>query len=124
MKNKSLLLASEQSLEHWKELVEGIKKLIETKIIPKNGYPRDYALRIREILGQTWLALSCELCKVMDGICQKCPLTLINDYCQVGGSSWEVTAGSKTFTEFLDNAEKFMIPALEKAIEYCKEKGL
>lgn len=111
--------ATVESLNHWKEMVERMKWLIESGydmyVDPLNRW-------LFVVLNTGWTAKYCPLCQIrVHYSCIPCPLYRIGSCCEKQCSPWVFTTNSHTFTEFVNRAEQEMIPALYAAKRWCEE---
>ena len=72
------------------------------------------------VLGTNWLDDSCALCCC--GGCIGCPLAIVGLNCNEKNSPWRLTVNAFSLAKFIENAEKYMIPALNQAKKWCEER--
>jgi len=126
MKNSDLCLDSKK---HWMRMVKemkGLSKEEENGIFNNVVYDEPYnamlvrLIKSKEILGECWNVCDCTLCiKFHDADCDGCPLDMIGEGCLNKNSAWKSVNDSTSKKEWLNNAENRMIPAIERAYQYC-----
>ena len=121
-------IATVNSINHWKNMVERMKwlmesaftyegmELLEPKVFIGDKAPLFY------VLNTTWRSRSCALCHSCRA-CEGCPLHMIGLCCDDENSPWRVTTKVDSLIEFIENAEAYMIPVLERAKKWCEEQG-
>lgn len=111
------------SIEHWRDMVEGCKWLLE------NGYDDDTLARWDLYFNEGPFSDDCPLCKKYYKIETK------KSGCDMSAfiSPWQKTMiiydpprvkhFFYCYSNFIENAESIMIPALYECLKYCKKEG-
>jgi len=110
--------ALEKSIAHWERMVDKCKWLVES------GY--DFVIyELKYIIGEGHYGEDCQLCQMGMAIsinkiyyCNGCPLDDIGNNCRCDDSPWDRVRKSITIKNFIENAEKYMLPALYS----CREE--
>jgi len=118
MENSELCL---DSRKHWMRMIECIKWLKESKLID-NAIFRNNGLVFHFLFGESWGGSDCPLCQVFGSkkyACLGCPLYEVSGICGCMGTPYKAVIEARTTEKWLEAAEYKMIPALEKAYQYC-----
>lgn len=118
-----MVKAARESLQHWEEMVERIKWLMESKLLTCSPYWfwESFSEIFIKITGTCWSAEYCSLCKLYnDENCRKCPLETVGYGCYHIDSPWAKLYDCGSFEIFIEIAETEMIPALKKAYEWAR----
>jgi hypothetical protein len=101
----------------WRDLIDQAKKFIKQK---SPWHNTDKARDLMEnAIGKNWTTDYDPLCqRYFRKDCAGCPLRKIKQDCAWSGSAWYKVDQSKSWSEFVFNAEKYIISALDKATEY------
>lgn len=105
--------------EHWKRMIAQVEVFINNKDSYYNIAPEDY---LKNEIGETPYREYCELCKIYSFGCYNCPLYHIGEKCSPDGA-WEKVVDSTSWPEWKHNAETYMLPALDRAEEFCLKRG-
>lgn len=115
-----------KSIHHWKEMIERMKWLAESGFPYERKVDDHWKLVWDEslpvILNTNWSGQNCALCRTRVG-CTGCPLQEIDLNCNKTNSPWKLTAHTFSLPDFIENAERYMIPALYQAKKWCEEQG-
>jgi len=101
----------------WLEMIVQAKKFIKQK---SPWYNTDEARNLMEnTISKNWTCDYDPLCqRYFRKNCGGCPLKKIKQLCEFPDSAWYKTDHSKSWEEFVLNAEKYMISVLDQATEY------
>ena len=116
-------IATVESIKHWKDMVERMKWLMESGFAYVEPLPFlrcTFQDELFYILGTSWLYDSCALCCHIGMGCTECPLAMIGLKCTEKSSPWRLTVNAFSLAKFIENAEKYMIPALNRAKKWCE----
>ena len=123
-RTESNWVSTVKSIKHWKDMVERMKWLMEsgfTYVTPHSFRLYMFHGGLFLVLDTNWLSDSCALCCRLG--CRKCPLDMIDLGCNEKNSPWRLTLNAFSLAEFIENAERYMIPALYQAKRWCEEQG-
>lgn len=112
--DESVIKAIEESIAHWNRMIEWAKKQpAETDKIRKPS-------EMLDAIGEVYYSGDCALCEIYQVNCSECQLSFIHQCCNNKDSPWNICVLSKTWGEFVFNAEQYMLPALNKCLALAK----
>lgn len=109
--------------EHWKRMIAQVEVFIENET---PYISTDNAVEIMfEAIKEVWGSLHCALCRMRAPLytCGECPLKKINNCCFDDISTFKKVNKSTSWPEWKRNTETYMLPALDRAEQFCRDRG-